>query len=344
MSVQVNKLITSLLLMAAVSFFSCEKAEPKLPGNIVVAPDPEVPVDVDPNPTTLNWIIQSKAFGTLPAYVQVYKAPEQLESKNAIAYIAIADISKGASFETLGEASGYKTPTEFYVASAKKDIITMNAGYFWDGSSLSLLCRNNLLITPNNQIEYRTDANGKEIHYYPTRGAFGLMADGSYKVNWVYTNNNITYAYPTPAPNKSGTPPLQMPSATYPTGGVLWTAKTAIGGGPVLIKNGEYVNSYEAELFDVSSGVGPASNNPRSAIGVTKGGKLVFFVCEGRNMTPNVPGYTLEEVAKIMKALGCVEALNLDGGGSSCLLVNGIETIKPSDGAQRKVVTAVAIK
>lgn len=35
--------------------------------------------------------------------------------------------------------------------------------------------------------------------------------------------------------------------------------------------------------------------------------------------------------------------MNLDGGGSSCMLVNGQETIKPSDGAQRSVTTAVAI-
>lgn len=340
---KVNKIMISLLLLmaAAVSLYACKESDSKLPDDLVVAVDSTV---VDPDPVSLNWTLQAKAFGTLPDYIKVYKAPAQLETKNAVAYVAIADISKGASFQTLGDASGYKTPTGFYESSAKKDVIVMNAGYFWDGSSLSLLCRDNQVVVPNNQIEYRTDANGKEIHYFLTRGVFGLMTDGTYKVNWVYTNNNKTYAYPAPAPNKSGSAPLQMPSATYPEGGVVWNAKTAIGGGPVLIKNGASVNSYEAELFDASSGVGPAINNPRTAIGITKGGKLVFFVCEGRNMSPNVPGFTLEEVAKIMKSLGCVEALNLDGGGSSCMLINGIETIKPSDGSQRKVVTGVGIK
>lgn len=341
MTLKVNKIMISLLLLAAVSLYACKKTDNQLPENLVIAPDS---VDIDPNPVTLNWILQSTAFGTLPAYIKVYRAPALLESKNAIAYIAIADLSKGASFQTLGDADGYNTPTDFYLDSNKNEIITMNGGYFWEGSSLSLLCRNNMIIVPNNQIEYRTDANGNEIHYFPTRGAFGLMNDGTYKVNWVYTNNNITYAYPTPAPNMSGTTPLQMPSATYPDGSVLWTSKTAIGGGPVLIKNGVYINSYNAELFDDSSGVGSTISNPRSAIGITRGGKLVFFVCEGRNMSPNVPGYTLEEVAKIMKSIGCVEALNLDGGGSSCMLINGIETIKPSDGSQREVVTGVGIK
>jgi exopolysaccharide biosynthesis protein len=41
--------------------------------------------------------------------------------------------------------------------------------------------------------------------------------------------------------------------------------------------------------------------------------------------------------AQIFKDLGCMEALNLDGGGSSCLLINGKETIKVSDKTQRPV-------
>ena len=69
-----------------------------------------------------------------------------------------------------------------------------------------------------------------------------------------------------------------------------------------------------------------------------------MFVCEGRNMTEGVKGFTTEEVAEIMKELGCVEAINLDGGGSSCMLVNGKETIKVSDGSQRAVASAVMFK
>ena len=45
-----------------------------------------------------------------------------------------------------------------------------------------------------------------------------------------------------------------------------------------------------------------------------------------------------------MKDLGCDETCNLDGGGSSCMLVNGKETIKPSDGSQRSVVNGVSLK
>ncbi|NCB26954.1 MAG: phosphodiester glycosidase family protein, partial [Bacteroidia bacterium] len=134
--------------------------------------------------------------------------------------------------------------------------------------------------------------------------------------------------------------PQPVPSATFPSGGAQISAQTAIGGGPVLLKNGEVKNYYGKELLDISAD----SSQPRSAIGIRKDKKMIFFVCEGRKMTPDVSGFTTAEVADILKDLGCVDAMNLDGGGSSCLLINGKETIKGSDGKQRSVVTAVALK
>ncbi|HKO81064.1 MAG TPA: phosphodiester glycosidase family protein, partial [Chitinophagaceae bacterium] len=64
---------------------------------------------------------------------------------------------------------------------------------------------------------------------------------------------------------------------------------------------------------------------------------------EGRN--PGIAeGVTLVQLAQIFKDLGCWEALNLDGGGSSCMLVSGKETIKPSDKKQRPVPAVFIIK
>lgn len=70
-------------------------------------------------------------------------------------------------------------------------------------------------------------------------------------------------------------------------------------------------------------------------------GTLILFY-EGRNVTKGVKGMTLEEATNVLLEIVCIKALNLDGGGSSCMLINGKETIKPSDGKQRSVVTAVA--
>jgi len=284
-----------------------------------------------------GWTLQT-GFGDLPEYIRVYKSPGVLQNKSAIAYLAVADLDN-ADFKVLGNASGYNTPDDFY--NAGKEVIILNGGYFWDGSSLSLLCREGETLCPNNLYVWRE--NG-ELVYYPTKGAFAEMPDGNFQVNWVYAVNGSTYAYPNPANNKSGSAPLPQPSSSFPNGGFVWNAQNGIGGGPVLIKNGVVVNTYEEELFDAASGVGPTANNPRSAIAITETGQLVFFVCEGRNMTEGVKGLTLEEVANVLLEIGCTQALNLDGGGSSCMLVNGKETIKPSDGKQRSVVTAVAIK
>jgi exopolysaccharide biosynthesis protein len=61
-------------------------------------------------------------------------------------------------------------------------------------------------------------------------------------------------------------------------------------------------------------------------------------------MTKGVNGLTTADVANILLDLDCVEAVNLDGGGSSCMLVNGKETIKVSDGRQRAVASVVMLK
>ncbi len=285
--------------------------------------------------TDKGWMLQT-GFGELPEYIRVYKSAGVLQNKQAVAYLAVADLNS-ATFKVLGNASGYHTPNDFYAAG--KETVILNGGYFWAGASLSLLCRNAETLCANNPSVSRQ--NGEFI-YYPTKGAFAEMKNGEFQVDWVYSVNGATYAYPNPADNKSGSTPLPQPSATFPEGGSVWNAKNGIGGGPVLIKNSIIVNTHEEELFDTASGVGPENNHPRSAIAVTKTGQLVFFVCEGRNMTQGVKGLTLSEVANILLEIGCAHALNLDGGGSSCMLINGKETIKPSDGKQRSVVTAVA--
>ncbi|HMP94512.1 MAG TPA: phosphodiester glycosidase family protein, partial [Phnomibacter sp.] len=76
------------------------------------------------------------------------------------------------------------------------------------------------------------------------------------------------------------------------------------------------------------------------AMGYTKNGHLIIMVVEGRN--PGLAeGASLVHLAHMLQQVGCHEALNLDGGGSSCLLINGKETIKPSDKTGQRPVPAV---
>nr|WP_263012078.1 phosphodiester glycosidase family protein [Laspinema sp. D2d] len=90
-----------------------------------------------------------------------------------------------------------------------------------------------------------------------------------------------------------------------------------LGAGPVLLNNNWIVLDPEAEQFNQNFIEGKAS---RSAIGQTEDGRLVIAIVHHRT---NGPGPTLTEMAQIMQQLGSVNALNLDGGGSTTLFLGG---------------------
>lgn len=142
----------------------------------------------------------------------------------------------------------------------------------------------------------------------------------------------------TGAHDQFGQPRSGMP--TNPSLFKKWNVWTAIGGGPVLVQNGNIeITNNEEKMF---AGKAINDKHPRTAMGYTRDKKLIVLIIEGRN--PLASGATLTQEAQILKDLGCVEALNLDGGGSSCLLINGKETITPSDKKQRAVPAVFIIQ
>lgn len=89
-----------------------------------------------------------------------------------------------------------------------------------------------------------------------------------------------------------------------------------ISGGPYLVKHGEiFVDMTEQKLASIGG------RNPRSAIGYTADNNLIIVAVDGRENSS--VGITLTELANFMKSIGCVNAMNLDGGGSTVLYVNG---------------------
>jgi len=89
-----------------------------------------------------------------------------------------------------------------------------------------------------------------------------------------------------------------------------------ISGGPYLVKNSQvYVDVSEQKLGSIGG------RNPRSAVGYTADGNLIIVAVDGREEAS--VGLTLTELANFMKSIGCVNAMNLDGGGSTVLYVNG---------------------
>lgn len=89
-----------------------------------------------------------------------------------------------------------------------------------------------------------------------------------------------------------------------------------IGGGPYLVKNGEMYVDIAEQKFGAING-----KNPRSAIGYTQNNELIIVTVDGREEAS--VGMTLWEISRLMKDLGCVYAMNLDGGGSSVIYVKG---------------------
>ena len=112
-----------------------------------------------------------------------------------------------------------------------------------------------------------------------------------------------------------------------------------VGAGPTLVKDGEIYVTADAEQFPPDIRVGRA---PRSAVGITKYGDYIFAVVDGRQA--HSKGCTLTEWARILKNnFGAVEAINLDGGGSTELFFKGSLVNKPSDGRERLVGDALTI-
>jgi exopolysaccharide biosynthesis protein len=90
------------------------------------------------------------------------------------------------------------------------------------------------------------------------------------------------------------------------------------------------------------------NRHPRTAVGRKADGTVLLFVADGRNK--NAYGLSIYELAALMKWLGCVDAINLDGGGSTTLWVNTSGVVNyPSDNkkwdheGQRKVANVIFI-
>jgi exopolysaccharide biosynthesis protein len=117
-------------------------------------------------------------------------------------------------------------------------------------------------------------------------------------------------------------------------------SKTALGGGPMLVHQGrrqkisrDGAGTYESDsMFE---------RHPRSAIGWNKD-YYFLVVVDGRQKNLSV-GMTLEELSACMSDLGCEEALNLDGGGSSTLWYDGKVVNSPCDGVERNVANAIVV-
>jgi hypothetical protein len=121
-----------------------------------------------------------------------------------------------------------------------------------------------------------------------------------------------------------------------------------INGGPRLLDNGEIQITANAEGFNWQEnpefyyrfGV---RRNPRTLAGITATGKLLLVTVDGRQPGWSV-GASFLESAKILRSLGAVDAVNLDGGGSTSITINQQLVNRPSDATgERPIADAMTI-
>ena len=135
-------------------------------------------------------------------------------------------------------------------------------------------------------------------------------------------------------PQLSGTSPkvapgalLKISTATTPN---LTGVKTALGGGPTLVRHGK------AMSWD-----GSQPRHPRTAIGWNEK-HLFLVVVDGRQRSLSI-GMSLPELADYMIKLGCKEAINLDGGASATCWVYGQVMNSPSSGKPRPIANGLVV-
>ena len=129
-------------------------------------------------------------------------------------------------------------------------------------------------------------------------------------------------------------------TAVIRSGKVKSDVKEAVGGSAIILVNGEIPQNLGDAYY--------VQKEPRTAVGIKADGSVVLFVGDGRQY-PYSRGLTIVELANMMKAFGCVTALNLDGGGSTTFLTEreGSSDLmlqnSPSDGAERTVSSSLFV-
>jgi exopolysaccharide biosynthesis protein len=107
-----------------------------------------------------------------------------------------------------------------------------------------------------------------------------------------------------------------------------------LGGGPILLAQGQIQTNPDG--FNPSSFVN--ARHPRTAMGTRKDGTLVLVTVDGRQPKKSV-GMTIPELAALMLEFGCEDAMNLDGGGSTTMVIGGKVVNSVSDATGERAVS-----
>jgi hypothetical protein len=299
--------------------------------------------------TQFTWKNVDDRYQPLPTSVHVFFTNDSIDGKPNVAYYVESNLKdKHLVFSTDTTDGRRLTPTQFFEKNSQP-LLVVNSTFFEFVHQRNL----NLVINGGKLLAYNKPGlpgKGKDTftyrHTFPS--AIGINRKRKADVAWTYTDSSShkTYAIQVPAQalrDSSEAFTLRKArkyTSTTSTHGRLknWKMRTAIGGGPVLVQDGKVKVTNNEEIKFAGKAID--DKHPRTAMGYTADGRLIIMVVQGR-FPGKAEGATLTQLATMLQQLGCVEAINLDGGGSSCLLINGKQTIQPSDKEGQRAVPAV---
>ena len=281
----------------------------------------------------MTWEIVESTTPNFPAGIKIMKGRNDELPINAwAAIIDPRDPDVDLNVIVSEDIDRRETLTQF--SQNKKARVVVNGGYFLIDKTptehVGLLYVNNLTVAPATKSVLR---NNKR--YFTARGALGFLDDGGIDIAWVTSRNDSLFNFPEPLENQPEEPVDSFDFSKAET----WEVDDAIHAGPVLMHDGKIRVTSNEEVFFGST---IPDIHPRTAAGYRNSGELVLLVVDGRQVDSR--GVDLQELAILMRDLGCVEAINLDGGGSSAMVVDGKLLNRPAGTtSQREVMSAIAV-
>ena len=278
----------------------------------------------------IEWSNISEQY-SLPEGVQLYEGTRSSPALKAWYIEVDMKVATIGLVPYLAE-NGTETVTEF--SKNIGAIAAINGGYFGGNSSYSTV------VQPGQVLSRNVGSLNRNNRSYPViRSAFSIAKNRDMTVDWIYhfgsTPDDI-YRFNQPMGYTNGSSDLPLAAPNKNTG-ETFDMYMGIGGGPILVKGDSIHVSYNEEIF-WGSGVGLSNRDPRTAVGYTADGRAILLVTDGRQVASQ--GFSLPEMAQVMIDLGCTEAINLDGGGSSQMAVTNQLINRPSGGTYQRPVTS----
>ena len=288
-------------------------------------------------PIHLSW--QRVATNGIPSAIEVYETTSPLNGRPFHAWYAVADCTGEVEFRVQNPSA--KATID---AQAGEECYVLINGGIYGTKHIGVIIADGIR-QPWREVDGRYDAyDGKS--YNITRAAFGTDASGHPATHWVSAPTaDALYWYDCPLPTVVGEKQLGPASTTFPDTPVAWTPKQAISTGPMLLfagkcvvdrtttAAGHYRTNFEAWALDIFP-----THPDRTAVGYTADGRIVLFICDGRIAASD--GAYVDEVALILLDLGCVGAINLDGGGSTGMVAGGVH-LNDLTGGNRAVLSTL---